>query len=61
MPTLENFRTGRYPLSRKIYLITAKQLTDSERGLVSYIKSRKFAAQLYADGYLPIEQKAETR
>ncbi len=60
-PTLEHFRTGRYPLSRKIYLITAKHLTGSAKELVSYIKSRAFAARLYADGYLPIEQKAEQK
>ena len=60
-PTLENFRNGTYPLARKIYLVTAKQLTDSEKKIVSYIRSKAFAAQIYADGTLPIEQKAETK
>ena len=60
-PTLENFRNGTYPLARKIYLVTAKQLTDSEKKIVSYIRSKAFAAQIYADGALPIEQKAEIK
>ncbi len=60
-PTLENFRNGAYPLVRKIYLVTAKQLTDSEKKIVSYIRSKAFAAQIYADGALPIEQKAEIK
>ena len=60
-PTLANFRNGTYPLCRKIYLICAKNPTDSEKELASYIKSRAFAARIYADGALPLEQKDESK
>ena len=60
-PTLANFRNGTYPLCRKIHLICAKNLTDSEKELASYIKSRAFGARIYADGALPLEQKDESK
>ncbi len=60
-PTLANFRNGTYPLCRKIYLICAKNPTDSEKELASYIKSRAFGARIYADGALPLEQKDESK
>ena len=57
-PKLEYFRNGGYPLSGKIYLIASKQLTDSEKKVVSYIKSKEFARRILEEGDLPLEQKA---
>ena len=52
-PTLDNFRSGKYPLTTIWYLTFPEKPTESERRLIRYIRSRKFAAMVYQDGMLP--------
>lgn len=52
-PTLDNFRSGKYPLTTIWYLTFPEKPTDAERPLIRYIRGRKFAAMVYQDGMLP--------
>ncbi|MBQ9336941.1 MAG: hypothetical protein IJS14_06565 [Lentisphaeria bacterium] len=52
-PTLENFRSGKYPLTTIWYLTFPEKPTAAERALIRFIRSRQFAAMLYRDGMLP--------
>ena len=55
-PTLASIESGKYPFAKKIWLITPNgNMTEAERLLVAYIKSRSFAEKLYADGCLPFK------
>lgn len=52
-PTLENFRAGSYPLVTIYYLITPDSPAPAEHSLIRFIRSGKFAKQLYRNGILP--------
>lgn len=51
-PTLDNFRSGSYPLLETTYLITAETLTPAEERLQRYLESRSFGRKLYTEGFL---------
>ena len=52
-PTLENFRSGKYPLTTIWYLTVPENPTAAERSLIQFIRGRKFAGMLFRDGMLP--------
>ena len=58
-PTLDNFRAGSYPLLTTCYLISPKNPTPAETALLRYLKSSRFAFQLYQAGWLPFFQSTE--
>lgn len=58
-PTLDNFRAGSYPLLTTCYLISPKNPTPAETALLRYLKSSRFAFQLYQAGWLPFFQPTE--
>lgn len=61
-PTLENFRSGAYPLTTTYYLVAPKNPTGAEEQLIRYLESGSFALRLYQAGFLPafLEQNRKT-
>ncbi|NAW70700.1 phosphate ABC transporter substrate-binding protein PstS family protein [Vibrio sp. V27_P1S3P104] len=57
-PTLDNILSGRYPLSRYLYVYInkhpARPLTPVEREFIRFIFSKQGQALVSKDGYLPI-------
>ena len=52
-PTLENFRSGSYPLTVTYYLISPESPSPNEQKLLRYLRSVTFAGKLYKAGLLP--------
>ena len=51
-PTLDNFRSGVYPLMTSFYLITKRTLSPREQKLRAVLESKAFAKKLFAGGFL---------
>ena len=52
-PTLENFRSGSYPLMTVYYLTVPERPTPAEAEFIRYVRGADFAKLLYRDGLLP--------
>ena len=52
-PTLDNFRSGSYPLMTVYYLTVPERPTPAEEEFIRYVRGAKFARLLYQNGLLP--------
>jgi len=52
-PTLDNFRSGSYPLLTVYYLTVPEQPTPAEEEFIRYVRGARFARLLYQNGLLP--------
>ena len=53
-PTLENVRTGRFPIARNLNLVTAGEPKGAVKQFVDYLLSREGQHIVEASGYIPI-------
>ncbi|MEU6977636.1 phosphate ABC transporter substrate-binding protein [Streptomyces sp. NPDC046371] len=55
-PSSENVATGKYPMSRPLYMVTNGQPKDTAKKFIDYILSEKGQALLPKHGYLTLKQ-----
>ncbi|MDY7004244.1 MAG: substrate-binding domain-containing protein [Cyanobacteriota bacterium] len=58
-PTLENLKTGKYPMARTIGIVWSKNASEATQAFVNYILSQPGASALEQSGFAPIAQTTE--
>ncbi len=58
-PTAENISTGKYPLSRPLFLVTAGKPTGAVKKFLDYMVGEKGQASVLKAGHVPLSQLEE--